>query len=250
MNQATKTAKHYDRQAKAFEIYCPEHYSCLHNTVKETHKLLEKYLKIGKGDNILEIGYGRGHFGKYLMSKGHNYTGIDASKNSAEIADGKEFKVGDFYDVKGKYSRIFSNEVMVHINDHLDFFKKCASLQKSGDIMVHKEMHIDHYGVIDPITCSLGLNPIFDWTGRYHTLEKDKFWLNEAGYDVKVIDWDIKYYIKTLENWLKLMKENRTELIKLLGVTQYLNTVKTWMVFIKVWRANKMKVSIMICQKR
>ncbi len=250
MNQSEKTAKHYDRQAQAFELYCPRHYSCLHGTVEETHELLEKYLKLGKDDNILEIGYGRGHFGKYLIDKGHKYTGIDASKKSRMIANRREFKCGDFYDAQGHYSRIFSNEVMVHIDSHQDFFNKCASLQESGDIMVHKEMHIEKYGAIDPLTCMLGLNPIFDWTGRYHTLKADKKWLDEAGYNVEIVNWDIKYYIKTLEDWIELMKDNRSRLVNLLGVAQYLNTMKTWKVFIHVWKQNKMKVNIMICQKR
>jgi len=250
MTQAKKTAKHYNKQAKAFELYCPRHYSCLHGTVEETHKLLEEYLKLGKNDNILEIGYGRGHFGKYLMNKGHRYRGIDASGESAKIAGSPEFRVGDFYNEIGSYTRIFSNEVMVHIDSHQDFFNKCSSLQESGDIMVHKEMHIPYYGAIDPLTCVLGLNPIFGWTGRYHTLEMDEFWLNEAGYDVEVVNWDIKYYIKTLENWIELMKAERAKLVKMLGATEYLNTLKTWKVFMYNLKKDKFKVNIMICQKR
>ena len=250
MDQAEKTAKHYDRQAQAFELYCPRHYSCLHGTVEETHSLLEDYLALDLDDKILEIGYGRGHFGKYLMDREYDYTGIDASRESWKIANERAFRVGDFYDAEGHYSRIFSNEVMVHIDSHQDFFDKCASLQNSGDIMVHKEMHIPYYGAINPLICFFGLNEIFDRTGRYHTLKADKMWLDEAGYDVKVINWDIKYYIKTLENWLELMKANRAKLIKLLGPKQYIATMKTWEVFIWCYKKGKFKVNIMICQKR
>ena len=257
MTQASKTAKHYDKQAQAFELYCPEHYSCLHGTVKETHELLEGYLDIGEKDNVLEIGYGRGHFGKYLIDKGVHYSGVDASEESKKIAEKpypfaavQRFSVGDFYDEDWKYTRIFSNEVMVHIDDHLAFFKKCASLQKSGDKMVHKEMHIVEYGAINMIDCMLRLNPIFGWTGRYHTLEMDLKWLDEAGYDVEVVNWDIDYYISTLENWLERMKAYRAKLIKMIGTVQYLKTVDTWKTFIKIWKQRKMTVNILICTKR
>ena len=261
MKRWQRTAKHYDWPIEFFETFTPNHYSMLYwkgaNTLEEaidnTHKILEGHLDIGQHDTVFEIGYGRGDFARYLDSQGHKVSGIDASiehyKYCKERLPNMDLRHGDFYNVQGKYERIFSNEVMVHIKDHLEFFKKCASLQKSGDKMIHKEMHLPYYGAVYPVTCNLLLQPIFNWTGKYHTLQADVDWQREAGYEVEVFPGDIKDYIRTLEEWLILMEQHKDKLIKLVGHIKYEQTVICWKTFIRVWKKGKLIPNITISTK-
>ena len=215
--------------------------------------LLEGYLDIGKDDNVLEVGYGRGDFGRHLIERGHDYEGIDASIEHYNYCKEKSpndyFEHGDFYEARGHCPRIFSNEVLVHVKSHPNFFKKCASLQNKGDKIVTKEMHIPHLGAIDPFTCNFRLNPIFDWTGEYHTLEQDIKWQQEAGYKVEVVEWDINNYVRTLTVWIAVMKEKKEELIKMMGKIRYYKTVDTWKVFRDLQLKGKYSENIMIATK-
>lgn len=264
MTQLEKVAKHYNWNPEFFETFAPNHYSCLNwegketldEALKQTLELMESYLDMNKGDYVLELGYGRGEFSRHLINKGYDYWGIDSSIEQKTYCSNKlsnqgfRYDVRDFYNETTHHPRIISNEILVHVEDHKKFFKHCASLQKSGDKMVHKEMFMNKRGTINPIVCVGVLNPIFYWSGKYHLLQDDLDALHEAGYDVEVKTWAIENYIKTLNLWIANMMTNKSKLIKLEGRVKYFATLRAWVKFTELQAEGKYSEHTLICTKR
>lgn len=95
------------------------------------------------GSPILDVGCGNGAFANYLISKGYNVYGTDASATGISIA--KKNNPGRFYlqdlsiddlptELHGiKFKSIISTEVVEHLYDPKKYIRFCKSvLEKSG----------------------------------------------------------------------------------------------------------------------
>lgn len=117
------------------------------NEKKKTYsiaqKIILKYIKLYKYDNVLDVGCGTGICYPYLKKRFKNYTGIDISEKMIEIAK-KKFKSnfinGDFnrYKFKSNYFDlvIFFNS-FPHFEPKEDTFKKAYRiLKKNGKLII------------------------------------------------------------------------------------------------------------------
>lgn len=77
-------------------------------------KTLTQFLKLKKGDKILDLPCGKGRHSRYLNSQGFDVVGADLSKNSIQAAkifenDNLKFRIHDMRDpLSGNYNAIFN----------------------------------------------------------------------------------------------------------------------------------------------
>lgn len=103
---------------------------------------LDKFKKIlGRNGNILDIGCGPGFFLKYAKKKGWHVNGIDSSESAVAFAKKKlnlkNIDRMDYQDLVSKkkilYDVIYSNGVLEHLEDPLNFIKIAYKfLKKKG----------------------------------------------------------------------------------------------------------------------
>jgi len=151
------------------------------------------------GSAILDVGCGNGAFANYLISKGYNVYGTDASVSGISIAN--KSNPGRFYvqdlakdelpaelnDIK--FKTIISTEVVEHLYDPRKYVQFCKSiLEKSsgGNFIISTPYH----GYLKNLILS-----VFNAWDKHHTPLWDgghiKFWsyktlnslLNEAGFE-------------------------------------------------------------------
>ncbi|MDR3651549.1 MAG: class I SAM-dependent methyltransferase [Paludibacter sp.] len=106
------------------------------------------------GSPILDVGCGNGSFANYLISKGYNVYGIDASFSGIEIAN--SINQGRFYIqdltkdelpnelIDIKFKTIISTEVIEHLYDPRRYIQFCkAILEKSsgGNLIISTPYH-------------------------------------------------------------------------------------------------------------
>lgn len=113
-------------------------------------KLIDKFrfiisaIELHQGDELLDIGCGRGEIVIYHAANGGSSTGVDFSEDALKIAQEKAAKLGvackfiamSFEDIPDspKYDKIVALDFIEHISreEGSSFFKKCYSLLKPG----------------------------------------------------------------------------------------------------------------------
>ena len=122
------------------------------HTFHYLHDPLLSVLNKNKNCCILDLGCGNGHLVNYLISKGYNAYGTDASENGITIANrnnpGKfflqdlstgELPVGL---QKLNFDTIISTEVIEHLYDPLGFIAFCkAVLSDKGELIISTPYH-------------------------------------------------------------------------------------------------------------
>jgi cyclopropane-fatty-acyl-phospholipid synthase len=187
---------------------------------------------------ILDVGCGWGGPLVYLCKTfGLSGVGLTASlpqKLATEAraeSYGAEVEVfhGHWKDFKpdGKFDLIYSDEVLVHIPDLLGFFEKMKSLLSDEGSMLHKELHLSHPDYVSMSRGSSFINEIFGETGNYRVLSEELGLLAQAGFQVNGVhsmaNWQ---YRKTIDYWLRNMRDRRAELIEAAGTEFYFNILK------------------------
>jgi 2-polyprenyl-3-methyl-5-hydroxy-6-metoxy-1,4-benzoquinol methylase len=156
------------------------------------------------GSLILDVGCGNGAFANYLISKGYNVYGTDASESGIKIAN--KINPGRFYiqDLSKdelpeelnqlKFKTIISTEVIEHLYDPQTYIQFCkAILEKSngGNFIISTPYH----GYLKNLVLS-----IFNAWDKHHTVlwvgGHIKFWsykmlkkiLNEEGFEIISFD--------------------------------------------------------------
>ena len=100
--------------------------------------------------SLLDVGCGRGHVYHELGHK--NYTGIDLS--DAEVAAAREafpdgnFKVGDLYDIDGKWDVVLCSRVLLHVAPLKGAMEKL--LNASGKFLI-LVAHVGPHDVVEEI---------------------------------------------------------------------------------------------------
>ncbi len=107
--------------------------------VHPKHRLMQYHLffttRIKKGENVLDIGSGRGYLAHELAKSGASVTGIELSQRNVDISQklyklpNLRFILGDAWkDIpKGNYDTAVMSNVLEHIDDRVGLLKKVQS---------------------------------------------------------------------------------------------------------------------------
>jgi hypothetical protein len=133
----TDVQKHFDEIAGNYDYYTGKrklHYSTL-------KKLIRKL--IGENKKVLEIGCGTGDLLYYLKPK-HGY-GVDISSQMIRIAGtkyqkSKNLKFSTTWP-KEKFDFIFMSDVVEHLEEREEVFRRIAGLMKPGGLFVNTMMN-------------------------------------------------------------------------------------------------------------
>ena len=121
--------------------------------VESNKRVVESRFKRFNGEKVLDLGCGYGIFTDYFRSVGADVIGIDGSEKMIEIAKGKyplaEFSVMDitmpFVFEKNRFDVVFSNQVLMDI-ENVDFvFSECNRILKTGGILYYSIVHPAFY---------------------------------------------------------------------------------------------------------
>ena len=121
--------------------------------VESNKRVVESRFKRFNGEKVLDLGCGYGFFTDYFRSIGADVIGIDGSEKMIEIARGKypltEFSVMDitmpFTFEKNRFDIVFSNQVLMDI-ENIDFvFSECNRILKTGGILYYSIIHPAFY---------------------------------------------------------------------------------------------------------
>lgn len=105
------------------------------------------------GEKVLDLGCGYGFFTDYFRSVGANAIGVDGSEKMIEIAKARypaaEFSVMDisapFAFGDNQFDVVFSNQVLMDI-ENIDFvFSECRRILKTGGILYYSIVHPAFY---------------------------------------------------------------------------------------------------------
>ncbi len=238
--ETSRIAEHYEVNPDFFKCVTGGEwnlYSCSmwedgFSLTQAQEKKLDEFARImglKPGMHILEIGFGWGGPMVYLCHKygviGH---GITVSPMAVPIAEAraKKYGVNATFEVVhwknlrtlNKYDAIYSDEVLVHINDLSGFFKKANQLLKPGGVMAHKELHFSHSQHTHALdSLSNHINKNFSYTGNYRTLKDELDLLDDNNFRLtEIIDIPISDYKKTInEHWLKNLNDNKAQLTQM-----------------------------------
>jgi 2-polyprenyl-3-methyl-5-hydroxy-6-metoxy-1,4-benzoquinol methylase len=119
--------------------YVDDSFSCAHSCLLNT---IKKLLNSGEHKSILDIGCGNGAVANFLISKGFDVYGTDASSSGIQIANKKN--PGRFFiqnldsneippEIKDKqFDTIISTEVVEHLYDPRKYISVCKSILNGG----------------------------------------------------------------------------------------------------------------------
>ncbi|MDR2407544.1 MAG: class I SAM-dependent methyltransferase [Bacteroidales bacterium] len=178
--------------------YVDDSFSCAHSFLLNT---IEKLLNSGEHRSILDIGCGNGAVANFLISKGFDVYGTDASSSGIQIANKKNpgrFFIQDLSidempsEIKNKqFDTVISTEVVEHLYDPRKYISICKSILRCGGTVI---ISTPYHGYLKNLALS-----IFNHWDKHHTPLWDgghiKFWskrtltvlLEEQGFKVEKI---------------------------------------------------------------
>jgi 2-polyprenyl-3-methyl-5-hydroxy-6-metoxy-1,4-benzoquinol methylase len=178
--------------------YVDDNFSCAHGYLLNT---IEKLLNSGEHKSILDMGCGNGVVANFLISKGFDVYGTDASSSGIQIANKKNpgrFFIQDLSsneippEIRNKqFDTVISTEVVEHLYDPRKYIGICKSILKYGGWVI---ISTPYHGYLKNLILS-----IFNHWDKHHTPLWDgghiKFWskrtltvlLEEQGFKVEKI---------------------------------------------------------------
>lgn len=144
---------HFDKIAGKYDSYTAKrqlHYD-------KTKEIIFKYAK--NKINVLEVGCGTGDVLAFVNPV--NGYGMDISPQMVKIANkkyqrNKNLTFSTQWPKKGKYDFIFMTDVVEHLDDRLNTFKKISNLMKPGSVFVNTMMN-PAWEPVEKIYTKLGL---------------------------------------------------------------------------------------------
>ena len=121
--------------------------------VESNKRVVQDRFKHFYGEKILDLGCGYGFFTDYFRSIGADAIGVDGSEKMIELARERypitEFSVMDitmpFTFENNQFDVVFSNQVLMDIED-IDFvFSECKRILKTGGILYYSIVHPAFY---------------------------------------------------------------------------------------------------------
>ncbi len=198
------------------------------------------------GMRILDVGCGWGGPLTYLCQKYQvSGVGLTLSPIQKSAADQRIAEHGvdatvlvchwKKYQPSEPFDAIYTDEVIVHFHDLVDFFKKAHSMLRPGGMMVNKEVHFNRKSELQNLKRGDAfVNQIYGFTGNYHTLYEELEMVDRAGfYLYQHFQLSRDDYPKTLSRWIDNMYANRERMIEV-------SDKKTWQDFRKYLRLARM----------
>jgi len=102
-------------------------------------RVLLKYLKPKKGEEILDLGCSRGFYVRELENYTEGVIGVDISESSLKEAVTQKVKYGDITNLNfeaNSFDKIYSLHTIEHVPNLKQFFSEIARVLKSGGIAV------------------------------------------------------------------------------------------------------------------
>lgn len=253
-----RTNRHYEQPAAFFYSFTGGEWNCYScnlwdegittDTESQEAKLdlMATYMELKPGMRILDVGCGWAGPLTYL-SKKYSVSGIGLTLSPIQLEAAKQriAKYGvdvtvhllpwESYEPDQPFDAIYTDEVIVHFNDLLGFFKKAYQWLKPGGMMVNKEGHFTRKEYLTALSRGeVFVNEIYGFTGNYRTVWEELQMVDEAGFELV---WhhqiDRAHYRKTFDRWLSNMFENREVMIQASGEEMYKNFRK----YVKLVRA-------------
>jgi cyclopropane-fatty-acyl-phospholipid synthase len=139
------------------------------------------------------------------------------------------------YEDDEPFDAIYTDEVIVHFNDLLGFFKKAYSLLRPGGMMVNKEGHFTRKEYLTSLSRGEAfVNEIYGFTGNYRTVWEELQMVDEAGFELVTHEQiDRAHYRKTFDQWLSNMFKNKARMIEVSDEKSY----KNFRIYVKLVRA-------------
>lgn len=241
-----RTNVHYEQPAEFFYSFTGGEWNCYScniwdagittDTQSQEAKLdlMAKYMELKPGMRILDVGAGWAGPLTYLSLK-YDVQGVGLTLAPLQL-QAAEARIAKYdanvqihlcpwesFEPEAPFDAIYTDEVIVHFNDLLGFFKKAHSWLKPGGMMVNKEGHFTRKEYLTQLSRGEAfVNEIYGLTGNYRTVWEELQMVDEAGFELV---WhhqiDRSHYRTTFDHWLSNMYKNREVMIKASGEKMY-----------------------------
>jgi len=114
-------------------------YKMTHNFNFALFKVLLKYLKPGKGEEILDLGCSRGFYVRELENYTDGVIGVDISEASLKDAVTRKVAYGDITNLEfeaNRFDKAYSLHTIEHIPNIRQFFLEMARVLRPGGIAI------------------------------------------------------------------------------------------------------------------
>jgi cyclopropane-fatty-acyl-phospholipid synthase len=186
--------------------------------------LMAKQMGLKAGMRIMDVGAGWGGPLTYLC-KTYGLTGVGLmlSEKQRDAATERAKRYGvdakfyvthweNFTDEEG-FDAVYTDEVAVHFNDLIGFFRKAWSVLKPGGVYFNKEMHYTHARYTYMNRAMEHINGVFGFTGNYRLLHDELTMLHDAGFELQsLLQIPIMNYGRTIDGWISRFFQNEKEL--------------------------------------
>lgn len=218
--------------------------------------LLAELMDLRAGQRILDVGCGWGGPLAYLCQRyGVRGVGITLSHSQRAYAANRMARLGVdaqvfdchwqvFEDQEG-FDAIYSDEVIVHVNDLGGFFAKAHQLLRPGGRMVNKELHFTNRQHAVMGRGDVFVHEIYGLTGNYRTLAEELTLLDQHGFELRQVrHLPREHYLRTIDRWQSNMYEHRERLEALVG-RDYYRQFRTYLkLAYRIACSNKMTLDI------
>lgn len=195
--------------------------------------LLADLMDLRPGQRVLDVGCGWGGPLVYLAKRyGVRGVGLMLSATQLTYAQERARAAGvdveflichwrDFADAE-PFDAVYTDEVIVHFQDLLGYFKKVRTLLRKCGVMLNKEAHFASVQYFRPTAAGLVVSDIFEESGSYGLLHDELALVDQAGFALeRTVPFPTRNYRKTLEAWRQNLAHSRDRLEGLIGPEQY-----------------------------
>lgn len=244
-----RTNAHYDLPPEFFLTLTGGQWNCYScnfwdgattETESQERKLdyLAELMQLRPGQRVLDVGCGWGGPLVYLAKRfGVRGVGLMLSKPQLTFAEERvrlegvdvEFRICHWRDFEyaEPFDAIYTDEVIVHFQDKLAYFKKVRTLLRPRGVMLNKEGHFASSQYYRPTAAGLVVSDIFEQSGSYGLLHEELALVDEAGFALeRTVPIPLRNYKKTLEAWQANLRRSRDRLEELVGPEQYLRYMR------------------------
>lgn len=239
-----RTNAHYDLPPEFFLTLTGGRWNCYSSNVwdgatTETESqerkldLLAELMDLRPGQRVLDVGCGWGGPLVYL-AKRYGVCGVGLMLSTPQLTYAQErarnegvdveFRICHWQDFEAAeaFDAVYTDEVIVHFQDKLGYFKKVRSLLRERGVMLNKEGHFASSRYFRPTAAGLVVSDIFEGSGSYGLLHDELALVDRAGFALeRTVPIPLRNYKKTLEAWHENLKGSRDRLEELVGPEQY-----------------------------
>ena len=239
-----RTNAHYDLPPEFFLTLTGGHWNCYScnlwdgattETESQERKLdfLAELMQLRPGQRVLDVGCGWGGPLVYL-AKRYAVRGVGLMLAAPQLTHAQERARSETVDVDFRlchwrdfedgeaFDAVYTDEVIVHFQDQLGYFKKVRGLLRKRGVMLNKEAHFASGRFFRPTAAGLVVSDIFEESGSYGLLHDELALVDQAGFALeRAVSIPIRNYKKTLEVWQANLTRSRGRLEEMVGPEQF-----------------------------